>query len=134
MDLHDANARAKYLIRDRDPRYPAAFDAPLQAEGIKVIQTGVRIPRTNATTERWVRSCRAEFPDRTLMRNETHLLHALREYEQFYNDHRPHRSLKGAAPLRPLPAPVVQPDRLAHLDVRRRDRLSGILHEHHHVA
>ncbi|MFI0818533.1 integrase core domain-containing protein [Streptomyces sp. NPDC021098] len=134
MDLHDTNARAKYLIRDRDVRYPAAFDAVLQAEGIKVIQTGVRIPRMNAITERWVRSCRAELLDRTLIWNKTHLLHALREYEQFYNDHRPHRTLKGAAPLRPLPAPVVQPDRLAHLNVHRRDRLSGVLHEYHHVA
>ncbi|WP_421106466.1 integrase core domain-containing protein [Streptomyces sp. NEAU-S77] len=125
MNHHDANTRAKYLIRDRDVRYPAAFDTVLQAEDIKVIQTGVRIPRMNTTTERWVRSCRAELLDRTLIGNETHLLHALREYEQFYNDHRPHRTLEGAAPLCPLPAPIVQPDRLAHLDVRRRDRLSG---------
>ncbi|MER8160865.1 integrase core domain-containing protein [Streptomyces sp. NPDC094472] len=134
IDLHHANARAKYLIRDRDVRYPTAFDAVLQAEDIKVIQTGIRIPRMNAITERWVRSCRAELLDRTLIWNKTHLLHALREYEQFYSDHRPHRTLKGAAPLRPLPAPVVQPDRLAHLDIHRRDRLSGILHEYHHVT
>lgn len=134
MDLHHANASAKYLIRDRDVRYPAAFDAVLQAEGIKVIQTGIRIPSMNAITERWVRSCRTELLDRTLIWNETHLLHALREYEQFYNDHRPHRTLKGAAPLRPLPTPIVQPDTLAHLHVRRRDRLSGILHEYHHAA
>lgn len=58
-------------------------------------------------------------PDVLLMaswrsRNETHL-HALRQYERLYNDHRPHRTLKGAAPLRPLPAPVLQPDTLAHL-------------------
>ncbi len=71
MDLHDANARAKCLIRDRDARYPAAFDAALQAEGIKVIQIGLRIPRTNAITERWVRSRQAELPGRTLIRNET---------------------------------------------------------------
>ncbi|MBO3680463.1 integrase core domain-containing protein [Streptomyces sp. NEAU-YJ-81] len=134
MDLQDANARARYLIRDQDVRYPAAFDAVLQAEGIKAIQTGVRMPRMNAITERWVRSCRAEPLDRTLIWNETHLLHALREYEQFYNDHRPHRTLEGAAPLRPLPAPIVQPNSLAHLNDRRRDRLSGILYEYHHVA
>jgi hypothetical protein len=27
----------------------------------------------------------------------------LREYEDFYNAHRPHRALRQAAPLRPLP-------------------------------
>jgi putative transposase len=44
MDLHDANARAKYLIRDRDVRYPTAFDTVLQAEDIKVIQTASGYP------------------------------------------------------------------------------------------
>jgi transposase InsO family protein len=92
-------ARSAAGIHNRAyPRYllQSPF-AVLQAEGIKVIQTGVRIPRMNAITERWVRSCRAELLDRTLIWNETHLLHALREYEQFYNHHRSHRTLKGAA-------------------------------------
>jgi putative transposase len=57
----------------------------------------------NAIMERWVRSCGAELIDRTLMLNHTHVLHALREYKTFYNQHRPHRTLRTAAPLRPLP-------------------------------
>ncbi|MFD7608737.1 integrase core domain-containing protein [Streptomyces mirabilis] len=134
MDLHDAGAGMKFLIRDRDVRYPAAFDAVLQAEGIEVVQTGVRMPRMNAVMERWVRSCRTELLDRTLIWNQAHLLHALREYEQFYNQHRPHRTLAGAAPLRPLPDPITQSDRLTHLNVHRHDRLGGILHEYQHVA
>jgi putative transposase len=71
---------------------------------------------------------------RTLIVNQAHLLHALREYETFYNEHRPHRTLKGAAPLHLLPQPITAPDRLAHLDIRRRDRLGGILHEYQHAA
>ncbi|KPI16552.1 integrase catalytic subunit, partial [Actinobacteria bacterium OK006] len=70
----------KFLIRDRDVRSPAAFDAVLQVEGIEVVQTGVRMPRMNAVMERWVRSCRTELLDRTLIWNQAHLLHALREY------------------------------------------------------
>jgi putative transposase len=88
----------------------------------------------NAITERWVRSYRAELLDRTLIVNQAHLLHALREYETFYNAHRPHRTLHAAAPLRPLPQPITEPDRLAHLDIRRHDRLGGILHEYRHAA
>jgi transposase InsO family protein len=133
MDLPDTGARMKFLIRDRDIRYPATFDAVLQA-GIEVVQTGVRMPRMNAIMERWVRSCRTELLDRTLVWNQAHLLHALREYESFYNEHRPHRSLASAAPLRPLPEPITEPDRLTHLDVHRRDRLGGILHEYQHAA
>ncbi|MEU5057423.1 MULTISPECIES: integrase core domain-containing protein [unclassified Streptomyces] len=134
MDLHDAGTKVKFLIRDRDARYPATFDAVLQAEGIEVVQTGIRIPRMNAIMERWVRTCRSELLDRTLIWNQAHLLHALREYEQFYNGHRPHRTLESAAPLRPLPEPITEPGRLARLDVHRNDRLHGILHEYHHAA
>jgi putative transposase len=42
--------------------------------------------------------------------------------------------LASAAPLRPLPEPITEPDRLTHLDVHRRDRLGGILHEYQHAA
>jgi putative transposase len=66
--------------------------------------------------------------------NHAHLLHALREYEAFYNEHRPHRALRAAAPLRLLPQPITEPDRLDRLDIRRRDRLGGILHEYQHAA
>ncbi|MBL1102544.1 transposase [Streptomyces sp. 205] len=128
MDLQDAGCRARFLIRDRDARYPASFDITLQTESIQVVQTGVRMPRMNAIMERWVRSCRNELLDHTLIWNQHHLLHALREYEAFYNEHRPHRALAGAAPLRPTPGRITEPDQLRHLDVHRRNRLGGILH------
>jgi transposase InsO family protein len=92
------------------------------------------MPRMNAIMERWVRSCRTEPLDRTLVWNRAHLLHALRDYEAFYNEHRPHRTLAGAAPLRPLPEPITEPDRLTRLGVYRHDRLGGILHEYQHAA
>jgi len=62
------------------------------------------------------------------------LLHALREFEQFYNAHRPHQGIANARPLRALPAPITDPDQIARLDIRRRDRLGGILHEYQHAA
>jgi putative transposase len=134
MDLQDAGATVKYLIRDRDSRYTAAFDAVFHSEGVAIVKTGIRVPRMNAIMERWVRTCRAELLDRTLIVNRSHLLHALREYETFYNGHRPHRTLDAAAPLRPLPRPIAKPGQLHHLDIRRRDRLGGILHEYQHAA
>jgi len=38
-----------------------------------------------------------------LIWNQRHLMTVQREYEDFYNIHRPHRTLNQAAPLRPLP-------------------------------
>ncbi len=134
MDLQDAGATMTYLIRGRDSRYTAAFDAVLADEGITITKTGIRIPRMNAIMERWIRSCRAELLDRTLIVNQAHLVHALREYEIFYNQHRPHRALNAAAPLRPLRPPVAETAAIERLEIRRRDRLGGILHEYQHAA
>jgi hypothetical protein len=134
MDVEDTGCQVKYLIRDRDGKYPALFDTILADAGITVVRTGVRMPRMNAIMERWVRTCRREPLNRTLILNQRHLLRALREYEMFYNKHRPHQGLANARPLAPLPAPITDPDRLSRLDIRRRDHLGGILHEYQHAA
>jgi putative transposase len=134
MDLQDAGSNARYLIRDRDGKYPALFDEILADTGITVVRSGVQVPRMNAIMERWVRTCRRELLDRTLIWNQPHLLHALREYEAFYNAHRPHQGIANARPLAPLPEPITKPDQLARLRIRRRDRLGGTLHEYEHAA
>lgn len=134
MDLQDAGTSVRYLIRDRDSKYTTAFDTVLTDSGIATITTGIRVPRMNAIMERWIRTCRTELLDRTLILNQAHLLHALREFEAFYNDHRTHRTLHGAAPCRPLPRPVTESDQLNQLTIQRKDRLGGILHEYHHAA
>src|SRR4051812_37026965 len=134
MDIEDAGTQVKYLIRDRDGKYPALFDAVLADAGITVVRSGTRIPRMNAVTERWVRTCRRELLDRTLIFNQRHLLHPLREFEIFYNGHRPHQGIANARPLAPLPEPITDPDRITHLNIHRRDRLGGILHEYEHAA
>ena len=103
MDLEDAGCRARFLIRDRDGKFPDLFDAVLADAGIEVVLSGVRIPRMNSIMERWVQTCRHELLDRTLIWNQAHLLHALREFEQFYNEHRPHQGIANARPLHPLP-------------------------------
>ena len=134
MDLQDAGCRARFLIRDRDGKFPELFDAVLADGGIEVVLSGVRMPRMNSIMERWVQTCRRELLDRTLIGNQHHLLHALREFERFYNGHRPHQGIANARPLRPLPSPITNLDQIAHLDIRRRQRLGGILHEYEHAA
>ena len=134
MDLEDAGSRARFLIRDRDGKFPGLFDAILADAGIDTVLSGVQMPRMNAVMERWVQTCRRELLDRTLIWNQAHLLHALREFEQFYNSHRPHQGIANARPLRPLPSPIPAPDAATRLHIDRRDRLGGILHEYRHAA
>jgi putative transposase len=67
MDLEDASCRARFLIRDRDGKFPGLFDAILADAGIDVVLSGVRMPRMNSIMERWVQTCRRELLDRTLI-------------------------------------------------------------------
>jgi transposase InsO family protein len=134
MDLEDTGTRARYLIRDRDGKFPALFDAVLTDMGINVVLSGVRMPRMNAVMERWVQTCRRELLDRTLIWDQRHLLRALREFESFYNEHRPHQGIANARPLRPLPTPITDSGKLIDLRIHRRDRLGGVLHEYEHAA
>ncbi len=134
MDLDDAGCRARYLIRDRDGKFPALMDEVLADADIKIVLTGVRMPRMNSIMERWAQSCSHELLDRCLVWNERHLRHALREYEHFYNQHRAHQALNQAAPLRAVPDPITDPERITDLNVRRRDRLGGVLHEYSQAA
>jgi len=130
MDLDDANRRCRFLIRDRDAKFTATFDAALTAIDVRVIKTPVQAPRANAIAERFVGSIRRELLDRMLVINQRHAEAVLREYAHDYNTHRPHRTLGQTAPLRPLPERKMS----EAITVRRRGRLGGLLHEYQHVA
>ena len=130
MDLDGQADRVKFMIRDRGSNFTAAFDAILTDAGIRTVLCNIRTPRMNAIAERWIGGCRRELLDRTLIWNQAHLWRILSDYESHHNQHRPHRSLGGAAPLRPLPEPVD----LDRYRIRRRVRVGGLINEYHLVA
>jgi transposase len=130
MDLGEQAHRVKFMIRDRGSNFTTAFDAVLSGAGIRTVLCNVQTPRMNAIAERWIGGCRRELLDRTLIWNQNHLRQILRQYEAHHNEHRPHPSLDAAAPLKPLPQPVV----LEQHRVRRRTRVSGTIHEYRLVA
>jgi putative transposase len=130
MELGDAERGVRFLIRDRDAKFTAAFDAVFTALDVRIIKTPVRAPRANAIPERFVGSIRREVLDRILIVNQRHATAVLREYECHYNDHRPHRKLGQAAPLRPLPRTATTENH----KIQRCDRIGGLLHEYQQVA
>jgi putative transposase len=93
MGLEDRIGQFRFLIRDRDLRFTAAFDAAFAAEAIEVLVTPVRAPRANAYAERWVGTVRRELLDRVLIFGRRQLLAVLAEYVEHYVRHE--------APLRP---------------------------------
>jgi putative transposase len=130
MDLDNAGPQCRFLIRDRDAKFTAAFDAVFTAINVTIIKTPVRAPRANAIAERFVGTIRRELLDRILILNQRHAATVLHEFEHHFNEHRPHRTLGQAAPRRPLPERTETETN----NVRRRDRLGGLLHEYQQVA
>ncbi len=130
MELADDLGRFRFLIRDRDTKFTAAFDAVFAAEAIEVLTTPVRAPQANAYAERWVGTVRREVLDRMLILGCRQLRSVLTEYADHYNSHRPHRALGQAAPLGSGEPPAFVPAGT----VVRRDRLGGLIHEYAQVA
>jgi putative transposase len=130
MNLEEDIGRVRFVLRDRDTKFTAAFDAIFAAEGIEVLRTPVRAPRANAYAERWVGTVRREVLDRMLIFGGRHLRLVVAEFAHHYNVHRPHRALGQAPPLEPGESAVVVPAG----KVVRRDRLGGLIHEYAQVA
>ena len=97
---------------------------------MEILTTPVPAPWANAIAERFAGSLRREVLDRILILNQRHAVGVSAEYQQHFDEHRPHRALGQAQPLRPLPHP--RPSR--HIRVSRRDRLGGLLHEYVQAA
>ena len=121
------------LVRDRDARFTAAFDAVFASIGITTLPIAPQAPRMNAHAERLVRTVRAECTDRMLIAGEQHLRAVLSEYVGHYNTGRSHQG-HGMG----LRAPDDAPDVIAFpgpaARIQRRTRLAGLINEYRQAA
>jgi transposase InsO family protein len=129
MDLGTRMDTLRLLIRDRDTKFVAGFDAVFDACRIQVITTPPQAPRANAICERLVGTLRRELLDRTLIAGERHLRRVLSEYATHDNSHRPHWSLGQIPPDADRTARPPVTDLTAHR-VRRTPIPAGLIHEY----
>jgi transposase InsO family protein len=133
MELADEASAVKFLIRDRDTKFTTSFDAVFAGDGVRIVKSPIRAPKTNAICERVIGGIRRECLDRMLILGRRHLEAVLTEYVDHYNSHRPHRSLGQRSPsaLNATPAPI---DDIDPATLRRTDRLGGLIHEYRMAA
>jgi hypothetical protein len=121
IDLAERRRPVRFLIRDRDAKFGAAFDEVFRTEGARVIKTPIRAPNANAFAERWVRTVRGECLDWLLIVSDRHLQRVLETYVEHYNGKRPHRALGLDAPdpttkVSPLPTTPARVRRTSSAD------------------
>jgi hypothetical protein len=141
--------RSDSALRYGEPQYNAADQtrtdgaagrgrAPLFRVRARARARGLRPRATCTGTERerahraLGRQRRRECLDRLLIFSRRRLEHVVRIYVRHYNEHRPHRSLDLEAP--DPQNPVVGRRTGSLTEVRRRDRLGGLIHEYETVA
>jgi len=127
MDLDDHAHRLRFLIRDRDAKFTAAFDAVFAAAGIQTLRIAPRAPRANAYAKRWVRTVRTESLDSTLIWNRHHPRQVLPRYLAHYIPGHPQRGIG------PRPAGATASGDGDHASVKaveRVDVLGRLIHEY----
>jgi transposase InsO family protein len=132
-DLEEAGCRFTHLIRDRDEKFTAAFDAVFTFAGINVVLTAPQAPRMNAFAERWIASVRRERTDRILITGDRHLRLVLDRCGEHYNAGRSHQG-QGIGLCAPDDNPNVIPIPVPVGRIRRRRVLGGLINEYQAAA
>ena len=125
--LQEEGLPIRFLLHDRDAKFPASFDHVFKADNVTIIRTPFQSPKANAFAERWIRSVREECLDHVLILGERHLDRVLKEYVTYFNHGRPHQGIGQQIPAGDKRSVGRGP-------VRCRDVLGGIIHDYYRAA
>jgi transposase InsO family protein len=97
----------RYLLRDRDSIFGAAFRQDVKAMGIQEVLSAPRAPWQRAYVERVIGTLRRECLDHVIVLSEAALYRHVKSFLEYYHESRTHLSL---AKDTPEPRPVQPPE------------------------
>jgi putative transposase len=118
----------KYLIHDRDPLFTAEFRRIVRSTGVNPLRLPARSPNLNAYAERFVRSIKSECLAQIIPLSERHLRSAVTEFTEHYHLERNQQGLENRL------IDCRRRDRTQPGDIRRRERLGGVLNYYYREA
>jgi putative transposase len=118
----------RYLLHDRDTKFPQAFDGLLTASGVEPIVLPPHSPNLNAHCERFVRSIKEEALGQMVLLGERSLYYVIQQYLIHYHTERNHQGLDNRLLAQ-------EEDVGGHTGpVIRRERLRGLLSYYYREA
>ena len=137
MGLDDHQIEARFIIRDRDTKFSAAFDQVFKNAGIRPLRTPMMAPDANAFAEAWIGAVNRECLNHFLCFSLGHLDHIVGGYVSYYNLHRPHQGLGNLTIAEALTGPPEQPSSPGRNNLDRigfQRFLGGLLRHYHRAA
>ena len=129
MWMEGEGIKPRFIIRDRDRKYPDEFDTFWKASHVRPIKIPPRAPMANAFCESFIGTTKREVLNHFVCFSQGQLDYILREWLVHYHSHRPHRGV-GKDNV------VLDTEFVAQREgaVRSRTKLGGILREYYRDA
>ena len=129
MWLEDIGVEASHLIRDRDGKFAASFDAFWEGSGTTITRTPPRTPQANGFAEAIVKTIKSQCLDYFVCLSLEHLDYINREWLAHYNFTRPHQGKEiGNKVLNVDFTPTTEGE------IKREQKLGGIISHYYRAA
>ena len=93
MWMEDEGFEPRFILRDRDRKYPNSFSSFWYAHGARSLRTPVRAPKANAFVESFIGTLKHECLNYFMCFSQEQLDYIVRTWVRHYNAERPHRGV-----------------------------------------
>ena len=129
MWIEDEGLDIRFLIHDRDRKYPDKIKAFWKAEDVTTIPTPYRSPKANAFCEAFVGTIKRECLNKFFCFSLGHLHHINSVWIRYYNSRRPHRGVRRANDVLDVDFKPTSEGR-----VRCKEELGGVIRSYYREA